>query len=103
MARSAEFDHSSPRVASRREAPRGRGAAVDLLVMVQERGRLHGPNEARAAVRAVLGTLCDVLPPPLFQPLAVHLPAPLRIGLPYSGVPVASCHDFVTRIGDRLL
>jgi uncharacterized protein (DUF2267 family) len=76
---------------------------VDLLVMVQERGRLHGPNETRRAVRAVLGTLCDVLPPPIFQRLAVHLPVPVRIGLPYSGVPVSSCHDFVTRIGDRLL
>ncbi|NMO57884.1 DUF2267 domain-containing protein [Actinoplanes sp. TBRC 11911] len=76
---------------------------MDLLVTVQERGRLHGPNETRRAVRAVLAALCDVLPPPIFQRLAVHLPSPLRMGLRDSGVPVSGCHDFVSRIGDRLL
>jgi uncharacterized protein (DUF2267 family) len=76
---------------------------VDLLVIVQERGRLHGPNETRRAIRAVVGALGDVLPPPIFQRLAAHLPASVRIGPPSSGIPVSSCQDFVSRIADRLL
>jgi uncharacterized protein (DUF2267 family) len=76
---------------------------VDVLAIVQERGRLHGPNETRRAVRAVVGVLADALPPPIFQRLVAHLPGTVRIGLPHSGVPVSSCRDFITRIGDRLL
>jgi uncharacterized protein (DUF2267 family) len=64
---------------------------------------LHGPNETRRAVRAVVGTLGDVLPPPIFPRLVVHLPGAIRIGLPSSGIPVFSSRDFITRIGDRLL
>lgn len=76
---------------------------MDLLAIVQERGRLHGPNETRRAVRTVVGVLADVLPPPIFQRLVVHLPGPVRIGLPHSGIPVAGCRDFITRIGGHLL
>jgi uncharacterized protein (DUF2267 family) len=78
-------------------------SAVDLLAIVQDRGRLHGPNETRRAVRAVVGTLGDVLPPPIFPRLVVHLPGPIRIGLPSSGIPVHGSQDFITRIGDRLM
>ncbi len=70
--------------------------------MVQQRARLHGPNETRRAVRAVVGALADVLPPTVYQRLAVQLPAAIRAGLPAPGTPVASCRDFLTRIGTGL-
>jgi uncharacterized protein (DUF2267 family) len=79
-----------------------RRQSVDLLVRVQQRARLHGPNETRRVVRAVVRALADVLPPPLYQRMTAHLPTEIRVGLPTAGTPVAGCRDFLSRIGTGL-
>jgi hypothetical protein len=71
--------------------------------MVQQRARLHGPNETRRAVQVVVGALAGVLPPPVYQRMTAHLPAEIRVGLPAAGTPVAGCRDFLSRIGTGLL
>jgi hypothetical protein len=50
----------------------------DLLARVQQRGRLHGPNESRRAVCAVVEALGEFLSPRAFHLLTEQLPDDVR-------------------------
>lgn len=77
----------------------------DLLTGIRERARLHGPNEARRVLRAVLATLGEFVPGPV-RDLTRELPADLGIALSGSASAVAgdrTCRDFLSRVAGRLL
>ena len=57
----------------------------DLLTQVRIRARLHGRNQARRVVRAVLQALSEVVPETAFRRLAAHLPADVGVGSPDPG------------------
>jgi uncharacterized protein (DUF2267 family) len=73
----------------------------DLLARVQYRGRLHGRNESRRAVRAVAEAVGEFLSPRAFHLLAEQLPGPVRHHP--SPVPVVpTSRTFLARIAQRL-
>jgi hypothetical protein len=80
-----------------------------LLVRIEQRARLHGPNETRRAVGATLEALGAVLPQPIVHRLLMRIPADVRHQLPAgSGLAsaprdeVENCRDFIGLIGRRL-
>ncbi len=82
----------------------------DLLARVQVRGRFHGRNESRRAVRAVVEALGEFLSPRSFRLLADQLPEDVRRRpgkptLPKPTLPVRTmtARAFLARIGRQLL
>jgi hypothetical protein len=75
----------------------------DLLARVQQRGRLHGRNESRRAVCAVVEALGEFLPARAFQLIAGQLPDEVRRRLSRPATTAApTCRAFVTGVGRRL-
>jgi hypothetical protein len=74
----------------------------DLLARVQHRGRLHGPNESRRAVRAVVEALGEFLSARAFHLLSEHLPIPVRHRPAMAGT-VPTSRTFLAGIAQRLL
>jgi uncharacterized protein (DUF2267 family) len=75
----------------------------NLLLRIEQRARLHGPNETRRAVCATLEALGGILPPPVLHPLLTAVPAEIRQHLPAAQVPkIRCCRDFITVIAGRL-
>ena len=74
----------------------------DLLARVQHRGRLHGPNESRRAVRAVVEALGEFLSARAFHLLSEHLPIPVRHCPAMAGT-VPTSRTFLAGIAQRLL
>jgi hypothetical protein len=74
----------------------------DLLARVQHRGRLHGRNESRRAVRAVVEALGEFLSARAFHLLAEQLPIPVR-HLPPPNATVPTARTFLAGIAGRLL
>ncbi|MFI6076509.1 DUF2267 domain-containing protein [Actinoplanes sp. NPDC051343] len=78
----------------------------DLLARVQHRGRLHGRNEARRAVCAVVEALGEFLSPRAFHLLTDQLPDPVRHLVRDSASSVMARPDartFLAGIAARLL
>ena len=79
----------------------------DLLARVQHRGRLHGRNEARRAICAVVEALGEFLSPRAFHLLTDQLPDPVRhLVRAASASPVMarpSARTFLAGIAARLL
>ncbi|WP_203843114.1 DUF2267 domain-containing protein [Winogradskya humida] len=78
---------------------------MDVLVRIQKRARLHGPNETRRAISAILETLGDILPHHVLDQLAANFPDDLR---PTSHMPPATAvppgrNTFISRLATRLL
>jgi uncharacterized protein (DUF2267 family) len=79
----------------------------DLLARVQHRGRLHGRNESRRAVCAVVEALGEFLSDRAFHLIAGLLPdeARRRLRRPgRTGLPAAAptCRTFLSAVGNRL-
>jgi hypothetical protein len=74
----------------------------DLLARVQHRGRLHGRNESRRAVRAVVEAIGEFLSPRAFHLLADQLPVAVR-HRPVAAGSLPSCRSFLAGIAGRLL
>ncbi len=77
----------------------------DLLAGVRVRARLHGPNEARRVIRAVVETLGTLVPGPI-RGLAGQLPADLGITLPEGAswsTEGRACRRFLRDVAARLL
>jgi hypothetical protein len=79
----------------------------DLLARVQHRGRLHGRNESRRAVCAVVEALGEFLSDRAFHLIAGLLPdeARRRLRRPgRTGLPAATptCRTFLSAVGTRL-
>jgi uncharacterized protein (DUF2267 family) len=76
----------------------------DLLARVQHRGRLHGRNESRRAVCAVVESLGEFLSPRAFHLLTEQLPNDVRVGVRRPEVPVIvpTSRMFLTGIAARL-
>jgi uncharacterized protein (DUF2267 family) len=80
----------------------------DLLARVQQRARLHGRNESRRAVCAVVEALAEFLSSRSFHLLAEQLPEEIRRRLvkPAAGLrpmTAPNCRSFLSRVGRRLL
>jgi uncharacterized protein (DUF2267 family) len=79
----------------------------DLLARVQQRGRLHGRNESRRAVCAVVEALGEFLSARAFHLIAEPLPDDVRRRLrrPDATTPPLkpTCRTFLTTIGSCLL
>lgn len=73
----------------------------DLLARVQQRGRLHGRNESRRALRAVVEALGEFLSPRAFHLLAEQLPIPVDHRPAVAGTPPTS-RGFLAGIARRL-
>ena len=79
----------------------------DLLARIQQRGRLHGRNESRRAVCAVVETLGEFLSVRAFHLLAEQLPEDIRRQVvkptdPVRPVTAPTCRTFLSRIERRL-
>ncbi|MEV6846426.1 DUF2267 domain-containing protein [Actinoplanes sp. NPDC051411] len=74
----------------------------DLLARVQHRGRLHGRNESRRAVCAVVEALGEFLSARAFHLLAEQLPLPVR-HRPPADPAVPTSRTFLAGIARRLL
>jgi uncharacterized protein (DUF2267 family) len=78
----------------------------DLLARVQHRGRLHGRNESRRAICAVVEALGEFLSPRAFHLLTDQLPDPVRHlvrGSASSVMARPSARTFLAGIAARLL
>ena len=62
----------------------------DLISQVRVRGRLHGRNEARRVIRAVLQAFRQLVPDDTYRQIAVQLPAEIAVGpaVPGDGRPL---------------
>ncbi|WP_244876499.1 DUF2267 domain-containing protein [Winogradskya consettensis] len=77
---------------------------MDVLARIQERARLHGPNETRRAVGAILASLADILPRHVFHQLTATFPDDLHPTGPLPPVAVAPGRNaFVSRLAAHLL
>jgi hypothetical protein len=79
----------------------------DLLSRVQQRARLHGPNESRRAIRAVVDALVEAVPVAHSRRLAMRVATETGAGLPAAALTDHSgrsggCHTFIAEIAQRL-
>jgi hypothetical protein len=81
----------------------------DLVSRVQQRARLHGPNQTRRAIRAVVDALVDAVPVAQSRRLAMRVATETGAGLPESALsdhdghePGTGCRAFVATVARRL-
>jgi uncharacterized protein (DUF2267 family) len=76
----------------------------DLLARVQHRSRLHGRNESRRAVCAVVEAIGEFLSPRAFHLIAELLPEDVRRRLRHTPSPgLPTCRSFLAAVRTRLL
>jgi uncharacterized protein (DUF2267 family) len=77
----------------------------NLLATIEQRARLHGPNQTRRAVCVTLEALADVLPEPVLHRLLMCVPSEITRHLPGDlgrHTAVTCWRDFVAGIAARL-